>query len=184
MKIAMLIPDNRDEFGTYNEPEPVFGPAPAALLEGMAQESDLELHILSCSKRPMAAPEKLARNISFHLLHVKQWGWLRSVYSGCILAIRQKLREIKPDLVHGQGTERYCALAAVFSRFPNVITIHGNMRAIAKINHVRPLSYQWCAAKLEQFTLPRTGGVICSLRLYGIECCEHDTQDLVNSKCS
>ena len=52
-------------------------------------------------------------------------------------------------------------LAAAFSGFPNVITIHGNMRPIARINRARPLSYQWCAAKLEEFTLPRVDGVVC-----------------------
>jgi glycosyltransferase involved in cell wall biosynthesis len=161
MKVAMLIPDNRDEFQRYDEPNPIFGPAPTALLEGMAQEPDLQVHILSCAKRPIRAPEKLADNIWFHLLHVKQWGWLRSIYSGCILAIRSKLQQIKPDIAHGQGTERYCALAAAFSGFPNVITIHGNMRRIAKVNHAKVLSYQWCAAGLEEFTLPRVGGVIC-----------------------
>ena len=161
MKIAMLIPDNRDEFGDYDASDPVFGPAPAALLEGMSQEPDLQVHIISCARKPLRAPEKLSANIFFHLLHVRQWGWLRSAYSGCILAIRRKLQEIKPDLVHGQGTERYCALATAFSNLPNVITIHGNMRAIAKVNHAKVFSYQWCAAKLEDFTLPRIGGVIC-----------------------
>ena len=161
MKVAMLIPDNRDEFGEYDDPDPVFGPAPAALLEGMSQEPGLEVHIISCAKRPLRAPAKLAENMFFHLLHVRRWGWLRSAYSGCILAIRRKLQEIKPDLVHGQGTERYCALATVFSKHPNVITIHGNMRAIAKVNHATMFSYQWCAARLEEFTLPRIGGVIC-----------------------
>jgi glycosyltransferase involved in cell wall biosynthesis len=161
IKVAMLIPDNRDEFGNYDDPDPVMGPAPAALLEGLSELTDLEVHILSCAKKPLRAPEKLARNIFFHLLLVGQWGWLRSAYSGCILALRRKLSEIKPDIVHGQGTERYCALATAFSRFPNVITIHGNMRAIAEINHAKAFSYQWCAARLEEFTLPRVGGVVC-----------------------
>ena len=35
------------------------------------------------------------------------------------------------------------------------------MRPIARLNRARPLSYQWCAAKLEEFTLPRVGGVVC-----------------------
>jgi glycosyltransferase involved in cell wall biosynthesis len=161
MKVAMLIPDNRDEFQQYDKPSPFFGPAPTALLEGLANRPEIELHVLSCAKRSMLAPEKLSENIWFHLLHVKQWGWLRSIYSGCVLAIRTKLQEIHPDLVHGQGTERYCALAAAFSGFPNVITIHGNMRSITKISHAKVFSYQWCAAKLEQFTLSRVGGVIC-----------------------
>lgn len=157
----MLLTDNREELRQYDKPTPFFGSAPTALLEGLAKRPEIELHIVSCTKRPMSAPEKLAGNIWFHLLHVKQWGWLRSVYSGCVLAIRATLKEIHPDLVHGQGTERYCALAAALSSFPSVITIHGNMRPIAKINHARVFSYGWCAAKLEQFTLPRVGGVIC-----------------------
>jgi glycosyltransferase involved in cell wall biosynthesis len=161
MKVAMLLTDNREELREYDKPNPFFGPAPSALLEGLSNRPDIELHVISCTKRPMLAPQKLAENIWFHLLHVKQWGWLRSLYSGCLFAIWKKLAEIGPDLVHGQGTERYCALAAVLSGFPNVITIHGNMRAIAKTNDARILSYDWCAAKLEQFTLPRTDGVIC-----------------------
>jgi glycosyltransferase involved in cell wall biosynthesis len=161
MKVAMLIPDNRDEFGRYEELDPVFGPAPAALIEGLAGRPEIELHILSCAKRSMRAPEKLAENIWFHLLHVGQWGWLRTLYSGCVRSIRGKLREIHPDVVHGQGTERYCALAAARSGYPSVITIHGNMRTIAKVNRAPILSYGWCAARLEQFTVPRVGGVIC-----------------------
>jgi glycosyltransferase involved in cell wall biosynthesis len=162
MKVAMLIPDNRDEFRRYDKPAPFFGPAPTALLEGLSERPELELHIISCAKRPMSAPEKLAKNIWFHLLHVKQSGWLRSVYSGCVLAIRKKLREIRPDLVHGQGTERYCALAAAFSGFPSVITIHGNMIQLARLLRPTPGSYLWCSAILERFTLPRTSGVFCN----------------------
>src|SRR5882672_7247736 len=161
MKVAMILTDEREELHQYDKATPFFGPAPSALLEGLRTLPEIELHIVSCTKTPMSAPEKLADNIWFHLLHVKQWGWLRSLYSGCVGAIRKKLHEIQPAVVHGQGTERYCSLAAVLSGFPNVITIHGNMRPIAKINRARILSYQWCAARLEQFTLPRTDGVIC-----------------------
>jgi glycosyltransferase involved in cell wall biosynthesis len=161
MKIVMIMPDNRDEFGDYEKPDPAFGTAPAALLEGMSQEPGLQVHIVSCTRKRLRAPEKLADNIFYHSLHIRNWGRLRSAYFGCIVAIRRKLREIKPDLVHGQGTERYCALATAFSKLPNVITIHGNMRAIARVNHAKVLSYLWCAARLEDFTLPRIGGVVC-----------------------
>jgi glycosyltransferase involved in cell wall biosynthesis len=161
MKVAMILTDEREEFHQYEKSVPYFGPAPTALLEGLRTLPEIELHIVSCTKKLMSAPEKLADNIWFHLLHVKQWGWLRSGYSGCVFAIRRKLREIQPGVVHGQGTERYGSLAAAFSGFPNIITIHGNMRPIARITGARVFSYQWCAARLEQFTLPRTDGVIC-----------------------
>ena len=87
MKVAILIPDNRDEFQQYDKAGPFFGPAPAALVEGLSQHPEIELHILSCAKRNMPAPAKLADNILFHLLPVKQSGWLRSIYSGCVLAM-------------------------------------------------------------------------------------------------
>jgi glycosyltransferase involved in cell wall biosynthesis len=71
---------------------------------------------------------------------------------------------IKPDIVHGQGTERDCAVSAVFSGFPNVLTIHGNMRLIAEVNKAKPLSFLWLAAQLEKVTLPHTCGVVCISR--------------------
>jgi glycosyltransferase involved in cell wall biosynthesis len=109
----------------------------------------------------MRSPEKLAENIWFHSLHVPKLGWLRSGYQGCIRAVRKALRRIRPDLVHAHGTERDCGLCGIFSGLPNVLTIHGNMRLIAKLNNARVGSYQWLAAQLEKVTLPRAGGVIC-----------------------
>ena len=83
------------------------------------------------------------------------------VIKGCIRAVRKKLKEIRPDIVHGQGTERDCAISAVFSGFPNIITIHGNMVALEQLHRPRFGTYGWCAARLEEFTLPRTQGIIC-----------------------
>ncbi len=82
-------------------------------------------------------------------------------YQGCILATRKKLREIRSDIVHGQGTERDCALSAVLSGFPSVLTIHGNMRLIAKMQRARPFSFWWIAARLETFAVSRARGVVC-----------------------
>lgn len=162
MKIAMLVPDDRDEHGRFDLPEPYFGPAPTALLEGLAGVAGCEAHIVCCSHQPMTSPAKLASNIFYHCLTVPGWGWLKGGYFGCTRAIRRKLLEIQPDIVHGQGTERYCALAAVRSGFPNVVTIHGNMRRVAKVNRARPFSFEWLSARLEAMTLPRAAGVFCN----------------------
>jgi glycosyltransferase involved in cell wall biosynthesis len=161
MRIAMLVPDNRDEFRRYSDPEPYFGPAPTALLSGLVEMPECELHIVCCVQRPLRSPPKLAGHVHYHSLLVPKWGWLRGAYLGCLRAIRRKLGEIKPDLVHGQGTERYCALGAVYSNFANLVTIHGNMRQIAKVSGARPFSFLWLAARLERWTLPKAGGVIC-----------------------
>jgi glycosyltransferase involved in cell wall biosynthesis len=55
-------------------------------------------------------------------------------------------------------------LNAVFSGLPNVLTIHGNMRLIAKLHASRPFSFLWLAARLERFTVPRSQGVVCISR--------------------
>lgn len=161
MRIAILTTDNRQNNHEYHLPAPYFGTAPEALLQGFAAMPEVEVHVVSCTQKPMTSPARLADNIWFHSLLVPQWGWLRTGYQGCIRAVRKKLRELRPDIVHGQGTERDCALAAVFSGFPNVLTIHGNMRAIARVNRASRFSYLGLAARLERYVLPRTTGVVC-----------------------
>jgi glycosyltransferase involved in cell wall biosynthesis len=162
LKLAFLTTDNREHDNNYSAPVPYFGTAPVALLEGFAALSNLKVHILSCTQHPMSSPKKLSENTWFHSLHVPKIGWLRSGYSGCIFAVRKKLREIHPDIVHGQGTERDCGISAVFSGYPNIITIHGNMAELARIFYAHFASFHWWAAKLENFTLPRTSGVFCN----------------------
>src|SRR4051812_31056540 len=101
MRIAILTTDNREHQRTYQETVPRFGPAIEALLQGLAELAELEIHVVACTQRPMVAPEKLSPNTWFHLLHVPKIGWLRTGYNGCIRALRRKLREIEPDIVHG-----------------------------------------------------------------------------------
>jgi glycosyltransferase involved in cell wall biosynthesis len=161
LKIALVIPDNRDEFRRYADPLPHFGTAPTALLAGLAALPDCEVHVVCCVQQPVAVPEKIGPNIFFHAEVVPKWGWLRGGYLGCLRSIRRQLKKIQPDIVHGQGTERYAALATVCSGFPNVLTLHGNMRLIAAVTRARPFSYTWLAARLERLTLPRTDGVVC-----------------------
>jgi glycosyltransferase involved in cell wall biosynthesis len=161
MKIAILTSDNREHFHDYGNPLPYFGTAPEALLQGLTEVGDAEIHIVSCTQQPASSPEKIAGNIWYHNLHVPKIGWLRTGYQGCIRSVRRKLKEIQPDIVHGQGTERDCAISAVLSGFPNVLTIHGNMRLIAKVSRARLFSFHGIAARLEAFTIPRSLGVVC-----------------------
>ncbi|MGH7993805.1 MAG: glycosyltransferase family 4 protein [Limisphaerales bacterium] len=161
MVVALLTTDNRDHRREYEKPDPFFGTAPEALLQGFVALSEIEVHVVSSTQKPMRSPSKLADNIWFHSLHVPKIGWLRTGYQGCIRAVRKKLKEIGPDIVHGQGTERDNSIGAVFSGFPNVLTIHGNIRRIAQISRARPFSFLWLSARLEALTIPRSQGVIC-----------------------
>ena len=162
LKVALLTTDSREHFKDCGNPQPYFGSAPEALLEGFkTMPSELEVHVISCLQtRPPSSPKKLAENIYYHGLHVPNIGWMKTGYLGCIRAVRGKLQEIQPDIVHGQGTERDCAMCAVFSGFPNVLTIHGNMRLVAKFLRAKPLTYYWFASRLERLCLRKTGGVV------------------------
>ena len=143
MKVAVLTTDNREHLRDYESRRPQFGTAPEALLQGFAVLPGIEVHVLSCTQKPLQSPETLAPNIFYHSLHVPKIGWMRTFYQGCIRATRRKLSEIKPDIAHGQGTERDCAISAVFSNFLNVVTIHGNMAELAQLFGAGLGSYSW-----------------------------------------
>lgn len=161
MRVAFVTTDNREHFKYYDAPWPMMPPPQAALLQGFSQIAGLEVHVISCTRKPMASPEKLADNVWFHLLHVPKVGWGRTAYQGCIRAIRRKLRTFQPDVVHGQGTEGECGLGAAFSGFPNLITIHGNMRVVRKALGAGWLSFYGLAALLESVALRKTDGILC-----------------------
>ncbi len=161
MRIVVLTTDNREPHKDYANPQPHFGTAPAALLQGLALIPAIEVHVVSCIRRPVTSPEKIAPNIFFHSLVVPKIGWMKTLFQGCVRAARKKIQEIQPDIVHGQGTEADCSISAIYSGFTNVLTLHGNMRSVARINGDVPFSYNWLAARLEGFVLPRTDGVVC-----------------------
>jgi glycosyltransferase involved in cell wall biosynthesis len=162
IRVALLTTDSREHFKDYANPVPYFGTAPEALIEGFKLlPEEVEIHVLSClQEAPVSSPAKLAENIYYHALRVPNIGWMKTGYQGCIRAVRRKLREIRPDIVHGQGTERDCAISAVLSGFPSVITVHGVMRAIRALSGSRRIDYYWAASILESFALRRTKGVI------------------------
>jgi glycosyltransferase involved in cell wall biosynthesis len=162
MKVALLTTDDRETDRAYAQTAPRYATGTDSLLEGFRRLPEVEVHVLSCVQRPVQTPEKLADNIWLHSLLVPKIGWLRTGYQGCIRAVRRKLAALKPDIVQGVGTERDCAISAVFSGFPNVVTIAGNMSELARIYRPRFGSYGWMTARLENFLLPRSRGVMCN----------------------
>lgn len=163
MKVAFLTTDSREHFKDYSNPQPYFGTAPQALLEGFKTiPGEIEIHVVSClQKPPISSPAKLADNIYYHALHVPNIGWLKTGYLGCVGAVRRKLRDIQPDLVHGQGTERDCAQSAVFSGYPNILTLHGVMGSLYHTFGQGFFSYHRLAKALEAYAIKRTNGVVC-----------------------
>lgn len=163
LKLGLLATDNREHCRNYGLPEPVFGAPVEALLQGFREfPKEIEVHVISVVQNNLRSPSQLGANIFCHSLWVPKIGWLRTGYQGCIRAVRKKARALRLDLVHGQGTERDCGLEAVFSGLPNALTLHGNMRAVAKILRARPFSYHWFHAWLEALTIRTAGLVMCN----------------------
>lgn len=163
IKVAFLTTDSREHFKDYTNPLPYFGTAPQALLEGFKQlPDDVEVHVISCLQQvPVSSPKMLAENIYYHGLQVPAVGWMRTCYAGCSLAIMRKLQVIRPNIVHGQGTERDCAISAVRSGFPAVLTLHGVMRDLPSPGWNLAGIYYLLARRLEALALSRCDGLIC-----------------------
>jgi glycosyltransferase involved in cell wall biosynthesis len=163
MRVAFLTVDSREGSARRSSPLPYFGTAPEALLQGFAKLSTerLEVHVVSCVKTALPVPHKLAPNIYLHQIMLPSWSFLRMLHTGPILAIRRLLATIKPDIVHAQGTERWCAVSGALSRLPRVLTIHGNLRLINKASPMEPRLYWRTQEMLETFSIPRFDGVVC-----------------------
>ena len=161
MKICQIIADERDVWRKYDFRQPYFGPAPTALLEGFKAFPEIEVHVISCSRASSLVPDKLADNIFYHQVSVSG-GYRRSLFIEPIRQVRGMIRDIRPDLVHGQGNEDYQGLCAVFSGHPNCITIHGNMREVAKKLGYRPFPHMTIAALFETLALLKTDAVFCN----------------------
>ena len=160
MKIVQITTDSREHFKQYDRPEPYFGTAPEGLLRGFSQIPGIEVHVISCSHAPTRAPAKIGPNIWFHQPVVGDWGWGRTLFAGCVKAARGIIRGIDPEIVHGQGTEKDCAMAAVLSGRPSVVTLHGNMRVHAARPEHRKSHYYRMVAMLEAFAVRRADGVL------------------------
>lgn len=161
IRVAFIVPDNRDTFGRYSEPNPIIGYAPQGLLNGFRDRPDCEIHVISLLKKRAACPPKLASNIYYHGLYIPFGAWFKTLYASAILGIRKKVREIKPDIVHAQGSETFAAIAGALSGHPNIITLHGIVNCVAKFHRAPAFSYLGVTAKMETVAVRRANGVLC-----------------------
>lgn len=171
MRVGFIVVDDRFD---RDFPRPFFGSAPSALLEGFAgmQGSGairnsgtgmegVEIHVICCVKKPVPAPLKLAENIWYHQIVLPHWSFLRSAHLGPVIGVSRLLSQIQPDVIHAQGTERWCAISAALTGYPKILTIHGNLRLINRITPMEPRMYWKAQEVLETFSIPRFDGVVC-----------------------
>ena len=72
----------------------------------------------------------------------------------------KELAKIQPDIVHGQGTEAECALTAVTSPFPHVITFHGIMARVHQVTPPPFFSLNHVPRWTEKFVVSKAQNVI------------------------
>lgn len=158
LKVALIVVDDRF---TKPAPLPIFGAAPTALLQGFEELSDqVEIHVVCCTMGSHPKPHKLANNIWFHAANVPKWGYLRTLHLGCFFAVKRMIAQIQPDIIHAQGTERWCAITAALLPYPKVLTIHGFLRMIDPLMKMKPRWYWKTQTLLERFAVPRFDGVV------------------------
>jgi glycosyltransferase involved in cell wall biosynthesis len=107
-----------------------------ALSQKLSELQDIELHIITISANVMGDSSFSADGVHYHFIDSSLPLWLTkalgldptsSLWIRPLARICKRLREISPDIVHGHGTEGCFSLAAVYSRFPHVISIQGVM---------------------------------------------------------
>lgn len=94
-----------------------------ALAHALSRRADVECHVVSAVLNPETDYRKVG---PLHVHYVKRLPLPRAIT--CKLtdspALSRAVRNIKPDIVHGQGQDRH-ALGALNAGYPTVITPHG-----------------------------------------------------------
>lgn len=158
LKVAIIVVDDR-----FTRPDalPRFGTAPTALLQGFEElDGEVEIHVVCCTMGDLPRPGKLGKNIWFHAESVPKWGFLRTLHFGCHRAVRRMIQKINPDIIHAQGTERWCAITAAGLPYPKVLTIHGFLRMIDPLMKMKPRWYWKTQTLLERMAIPRFDGIV------------------------
>lgn len=160
IKVAFLVVDDRF---LKREALPKFGPAPEAILQSLeALGNTVEIHVISCTLNQDQAVLQLAPNIWFHPLNVRRISMIKMLHAGCYLAVRKKLAGLRPDVIHAQGTERWCAWVASFFPQPKVLTIHGNLEVINQMMKPLPRWYWMLQTWMQKTCIGQFDGVFCN----------------------
>ncbi|MFZ4780040.1 MAG: glycosyltransferase family 4 protein, partial [Terrimicrobiaceae bacterium] len=133
------------------------------LLDGLKDRTDIEVEVVYGRMHPKPGEDRWEGCLHYVPVHCKPLPipGMGGAFLARTLALLRHIKKAKPDIVHGQGTERESGLVAALCGRPSVLTLHGNFRAIAKTIHAKPLSYFGIAAMIERFCLPRVSGVHC-----------------------
>ncbi len=165
MKIAMLadFPTHRIE-GFPNSGNPrrhhaTWLPQVAEVFGGFR---DVEAHWIVLSPEVDAPAEFESFGQGFHVLPTARRGRVSSLYRADRRRIGEALERIRPDLVHGWGSEDVYGVAAVRSGFPNLVSMQGILTHYMTKNRMGCRDY--LCAGIEWDMLRRAVDVTCESR--------------------
>jgi len=134
------------------------------LPEAFSKIQGLEMHWITLSdqvEKEMAFPVDGA---FFHVLPTSKKGRAASFFVCDRRRIKECLNKVRPDVVHGWGTEDVYALAAVTSGYPHLISMQGILSALILKSWMHPREYFqalleiWCLRKAQLVTTESNWG--------------------------
>lgn len=164
MRVALLcdypIGDNYKNMNIEKRDEIL--PTPTInLVNGYKARKDIEVIIITFKSGLSKDYEIVDENIKILYLRAPKFSGIATLYTYRVCKIKRILKVLKPDIVHGQGTEREMALAAVLSGLPHVITIHGMLFEVLKITKPRFNKSIWLNLVIEKYVLKKVKNIIC-----------------------
>lgn len=117
---------------------------------------DIDLHMVTISLAVDEDQVIRKDNITYHVLNVNLPLINRGLFIYPFVRMVREIRRIRPDIVHGHGTEGPFSLAAVYSGYPNVVSLQGIITEIIK---TEPLLKYRLIRVLEQHTLRKARAI-------------------------
>lgn len=131
------------------------------LIEGLLRLERVQVDVVTTTKLISNTRIVSVRpRLNVHVIGVPKFSGMVAGFLPRVRLIRRHLEGVKPDIVHGQGTEREWGISAVTSPFPNVLTVHGILHAVHKVNKPFWISYQHIGRWVEGMAFRKAQHVI------------------------
>jgi len=134
------------------------------LLRGFRELGVADIHILVTTKEVPKPTVEQGPFGTVHRLPQPPFSGAGSFQLWRRRLILQQLRQIRPDIVHGHGTEAEYAFTAISAPYPNVITLHGLMHRVQQAAPPPLLSLNHVARWIEKRVVRQATDVICLTR--------------------
>jgi len=134
------------------------------LPEAFERLGSLEMHWITLSNQIETEISFPAHGGTFHVLSTTQTGRASSFYVKDRQKIQACLKKIRPDVVHGWGTEDVYGWATVTSGFPHLLSMQGVMSYYGLKNRIHPRDYfqalmeLYCLRKAQMVTVESKWG--------------------------